>query len=165
MPHAIRIRLQTDIAEGLLSSEIGTTADESNRIAVNDKYSLPGSSFIAMSPRISSGNAPVAVFHPYPVKPLLLQGSLLPILPLMPHRTLRIQATEKTHGTVSEQLGTTEDESKFNIAFVPLGCCPPKLLLFTASLSAPLVNPHDSAPTKLAWPIMPQDMRINASTC
>ena len=85
MPHAIRIRLQTDIAEGLLSSEIGTTADESNRIAVNGKYSLPGSSFIAMSPMISSGNAPVAVFQPYPVKPLLLQGSLLPISPLMPH--------------------------------------------------------------------------------
>ena len=78
----------------------------------------------------------------------------------MPHRTLRIQATEKTHGTVSEQLGTTEDESKFNIAFVPLGCCPPKLLLFTASLSAPLVNPHDSTPTKLAWPIMPHLSRI-----
>ena len=77
----------------------------------------------------------------------------------MPHRTLRIQATEKTHGTVSEQLGTTEDESKFNIAFVPLGCCPPKLLLFTASLSAPLVAPHDSAPTKLAWPLMPHVIR------
>lgn len=84
MPHAMRIRLKTDIAEGLLSSEIGTTADESNRIAVNDKYSLPGSSFVAMSPMISSGNAPIAVFHPYPVKPLLLQGSLLPIWPLMP---------------------------------------------------------------------------------
>ena len=84
MPHAMRIRLQTDIAEGLLSSEIGTTADESNRIVVNDKYSLPGSSFIPMSPMKSSGNAPVAVFHPYPVKPLLLQGSLLPIWPLMP---------------------------------------------------------------------------------
>lgn len=111
MPHAIRIRLQTDIAEGLLSSEIGTTADESNRIAVNDKYSLPGSSFIAMSPRISSGNAPVAVFHPYPAKPLLLQGSLLPIWPLMPHAIRRIAYTEISTGAGSFDVGTALDMS------------------------------------------------------
>ena len=107
MPHAIRIRLQTDIAEGLLSSEIGTTADESNRIAVNGKYSLPGSSFIAMSPMISSGNAPVAVFHPYPVKPLLLQGSLLPISPLMPHLILSRLATHTEIGMDSSITGAT----------------------------------------------------------
>ena len=107
MPHAIRIRLQTDIAEGLLSSEIGTTADESNRIAVNGKYSLPGSNFIAMSPMKSFGNAPVAVFHPYPVKPLLLQGSLLPIRPLMPHLILSRLATHTEIGMDSSITGAT----------------------------------------------------------
>ena len=122
MPHAIRIRLQTDIAEGWLSSEIGTTADESNRIAVNDKYSLPGSSFIAMSPMISSGNAPVAVFHPYPVKPLLLQGSLLPILPLMPHRILNRQLVECDIGLSSVAGGTTNEEFMIRVnALPPLG--------------------------------------------
>ena len=111
MPHAIRIRLQTDIAEGLLSSEIGTTADESNRIAVNGKYSLPGSNFIAMSPMKSFGNAPVAVFHPYPVKPLLLQGSLLPIRPLMPQRILNKHAATSVVGLISYDVGTALDMS------------------------------------------------------
>ena len=112
MPHAMRTRLKTDIAEGLLSSEIGTTADESNRIAVNGKYSLPGSSLIPMSPMISSGNAPVAVFHPYPAKPLLLQGSLLPIWPLMPQAIRMKHDTGMDAGSISFAIGATRDESR-----------------------------------------------------
>ena len=138
MPHAIRIRLQTDIAEGLLSSEIGTTADESNRIAVNGKYSLPGSNFIAMSPMKSFGNAPVAVFHPYPVKPLLLQGSLLPIRPLMPHR-MRIRHFTWYEATMfSSDTGTTLDDEKlicpYEYEFAPAGLIP--LFLSDSPLNA-----------------------------
>ena len=126
MPHAIRIRLQTDIAEGLLSSEVGTTADESNRIAVNDKYSLPGSSLIAMSPMISSGNAPVAVFHPYPAKPLLLQGSLLPIWPLMPHAILSSTVVANSIGLFSFLNGAVFPElnSKVIVPHVPANAPP-----------------------------------------
>ena len=171
MPHAIRIRLQTDIAEGLLSSEIGTTADESNRIAVNGKYSLPGSNFIAMSPMKSFGNAPVAVFHPYPVKPLLLQGSLLPIRPLMPHNNLNKHMILADMTAFSGETGVTYEDARENLLYAPLFAVPlryaPTPSLSSVFFTRPLVSlnigrlPYTSVSMarKAIRPLMPHSIR------